>query len=99
VGFWTGITVLGTSPIWYKAAADAQQAYSNSLADASKHEDDFRRYYGLSIAGWTIGGTFLAAGITLWILDPGQDAVEAQCLSLGPMWGEGEAGVLVTGKW
>lgn len=98
----TGI-VLGSTGLAALATAVVLNLKANSLADKANQDYDpdaessQKSYKTGAIVGYSVGGTALAAGVTLYLIGRSKAKAASQGVALVPFSGRGEAGLALRG--
>ena len=99
VGVWGGLcsALLGGG---FTALAKKGADDYNSGRDPAGAKGDIGTFNALAVTGYVLGGALAAAGVTLWILDPGDEAwAKGHSVSVAPAAAPGSVGLSLAGRW
>ena len=97
--FWSGAGLIVTGGILNWQAGEKQKSWEDTGNSSDKSAN--HALMGSAIAGYALGGALMITGAVLWILDPGDEALDDRkdvSVEAGPD-GRGGVSLLVRGRW
>ena len=99
VGVWGGIGIIGLGGLFTALASKAVDDYFRGDSHSGS-KDAMSTYDAAAVTGYVLGGTMVATGVVLWMLDPGDEKrAKGQPVSLGYTLDQGHVGLVVRGGW
>ena len=99
VGVWGGVAIIGLGGLFTALASKAADDYSRGDSHFGS-KDDMSTYNAAAVTGYILGGTMVATGVVLWMLDPGDEKrAKGQRVSLSYTLEQGRVGLVVRGGW